>query len=183
MVRFLALLLLVGAATAQGPVSPTGRAVGQATDLDVNQPLLVEWGGQWWAGTVLEVLKDGRVKIHYTGWAARWDEVVTRQRLQLGAPVVPRPALVPPDKHWRPGALEPTGRAVKDETRLVKGQPLLVEWGGHWWGAKVLAVRHDGMVRIHYVGWEERWDEWVDPKRLLLDSNPPRVINRHPSDR
>ena len=62
---------------------PSGLEVSEQTELRPGQHLLVEWGGQWWAGGVLELRPDGKVKVHYIGWDSTWDELVPRSRLQL----------------------------------------------------------------------------------------------------
>jgi beta-lactamase regulating signal transducer with metallopeptidase domain len=41
----------------------------------------VLWEGKWWPATVLK--KDGdRTQIHYVGYASRWDEWVTKERIR-----------------------------------------------------------------------------------------------------
>jgi hypothetical protein len=40
-----------------------------------------------------------------------------------------------------------------------------VEWQGRWWPAKVLR-REGERTYIHYLGYEDSWDEWVGPKRI-----------------
>lgn len=40
-----------------------------------------------------------------------------------------------------------------------------VEWRGSWWPAQVLE-RKDGRFRIHYLGYEATWDEWVGVERI-----------------
>jgi hypothetical protein len=66
-----------------GPIASTRRAVTADTKLALNQVLQVEEFGEWFAARVLELLPDGRVKIHYLGWGSMYDEVVPRSRLQL----------------------------------------------------------------------------------------------------
>lgn len=54
-----------------------GPALGQAK----GDKFEVQWGGKWYAATVLET--DGsRTKIHYDGWSSSWDEWVTKDRLR-----------------------------------------------------------------------------------------------------
>jgi hypothetical protein len=55
-----------------------GIAEGQAVE--------VEQEGDWWAATVLRLLDNGLVRIHYTGWAATFDENVTRNRIRFPTP-------------------------------------------------------------------------------------------------
>jgi len=64
---------------------PPGTSVTPATELETGDAVLVEWGGQWWGGEVLEVLAENRVKIRYDGWGKDWDEAVARERVRLPA--------------------------------------------------------------------------------------------------
>jgi hypothetical protein len=45
------------------------------------------------------------------------------------------------------------------------GQRVDVEWHGSWWDGEIIAVRA-GLYKVHYVGWGQEWDEWVEPIRL-----------------
>jgi len=65
------------------PLPDGARKVDQDTGFDKGTPVYVEWSTVWWRGSVVEVRKDGRVKIHYTGWSSATDEIVTRNRLRL----------------------------------------------------------------------------------------------------
>ena len=81
----LATLALAPAAWATpnpGPITPTGKAVTADTPLKVGDRVEVEWSGSWYAGEILELKADGKVKIHYTGWASSYDEAVVRTRLR-----------------------------------------------------------------------------------------------------
>jgi hypothetical protein len=40
-----------------------------------------------------------------------------------------------------------------------------VEWKGEWWDAKVLK-EEKGRWRIHYLGYDDSWDEWVSKDRI-----------------
>ena len=62
--------------------------------------------------------------------------------------------------------IEPTGTPVTTDTSLTAGDAVEVKWGNQWWNGEVLKVRDDGKVKIHYVGWDKRWDEVVPRKRL-----------------
>ena len=68
-----------------GPIMPSDISVKPETTLKNGDAVQVEWRDLWWAGSVLSVLPDGSVKIHYTGWEAHWDEAVPRSRLRLPA--------------------------------------------------------------------------------------------------
>jgi hypothetical protein len=58
-------------------------------------------------------------------------------------------------------------RTKKDEARLDADltADCEVEWKGEWWDAKVLRTENDRW-RIHYIGYEKSWDEWVGPDRI-----------------
>jgi hypothetical protein len=40
-----------------------------------------------------------------------------------------------------------------------------VEWNGHWYDAKVVE-KQAARWRIHYLGYDNSWDEWVEAKRI-----------------
>jgi len=42
-----------------------------------------------------------------------------------------------------------------------------VEWHGAWYDAKVLKKKQ-GYWYIHYVDYDDSWDEWVDRDRIRL---------------
>lgn len=54
----------------------------------------------------------------------------------------------------------PTGGKTFDN-----GDPVLVEWHGRWWPAKVIEVG-SGKWKIHYDGYSNSWDEWVGTDRI-----------------
>jgi hypothetical protein len=69
----------------------------------------------------------------------------------------------------KPGPIASTGAAVTQDTPLRAGQLVQLEWNGAWWAARVVGLLPDGRVRVHYLGWEPRWDEEVPRSRLQLD--------------
>ncbi len=73
------------------PVTASGRALEEDMPLKPGDLVLVQWQSQWYAGDVLEVQDDGKVKVHFRGWGEQWDEAVSRERLQL-PPEMPPPA-------------------------------------------------------------------------------------------
>lgn len=50
------------------PVEPTGNHVTSDTKLKAGDPVVVLWEGAWWKASVMRVLDDGRVKVHYEDW-------------------------------------------------------------------------------------------------------------------
>jgi len=69
--------------TSAPPATTDPSAAAAPGQLVVGQPVLVLWNGRWWNATVIGLLADGRVRIHYDGWAASWDEDVTLDRVGL----------------------------------------------------------------------------------------------------
>ena len=61
------------------------RRVTEETELRKGDLLEAKWDERWWPAEVKKALPDGRVSIHYTGWAASYDETVPRSRLRLEA--------------------------------------------------------------------------------------------------
>ncbi|HEX4998635.1 MAG TPA: hypothetical protein VFY29_10430 [Terriglobia bacterium] len=83
--------------TAPGPIESTGNPVTAQTRLAPKQVLQVEEGRLWWAATIVDVLADERVRIHYLGWGSRSDEIVPRSRLQLDENAVDKAQRAMPD--------------------------------------------------------------------------------------
>jgi hypothetical protein len=54
---------------------------------------------------------------------------------------------------------------VEDEATPRVGQRVEVEYKGRWYRAKIKEV--DGeQTQVHYVGYDDSWNEWVGPARL-----------------
>lgn len=138
--------------TRPGGEEARGAAVDSATPIAVGQPVQIEWNGSWFPGLVLAVHSDGRVRVHYGGWADSYDEDVPRDRLRVlaGGTVT----------------VEPRGDVATAESELSVGQPVQVDWNGSWYAATVLALTADGGVRIHYEGWADSFDEDVPRSRI-----------------
>ena len=61
-----------------------------------------------------------------------------------------------------------SNRIVED----TRGKPAVkVEWQGEWYPAVVLETK-DGKYRIHYVGYDSSWDEWVGKDRIRFPKKP-----------
>jgi len=56
--------------------------------------------------------------------------------------------------------------ATADKTWKV-GDACEVQWKGTWYKSKVLEIK-DGKYKIHYEGWDKKWDEWVTTKRMRV---------------
>lgn len=141
----LALCLLLGAqaAVAETPEAAPAPKVASSAPAKakhvVGDRVMIAWGGSWWTSSVIAVLTDGRLVIHYDGWGNEWDELVNdaaRVRTEVQGP-----------------------------SSYKVGDAAFVEWKGSWWPAKVTAVAKGGYA-IHYDGYGPEWDEVVAPSRM-----------------
>ena len=64
-------------------VSFPAQAVSMPLNPIASGPIEVKWGQRWWPASTLQV-QGTQYLIHYTGWAASWDEWVTRDRIRSG---------------------------------------------------------------------------------------------------
>jgi hypothetical protein len=143
----------------------------------------IEWGGQWWPGTIVASLRPGVWRVHYEGWAASYDEEVDRSRLRhafvsAGAPprrlrLVAAGALLAAAVC---GAVVVAASAPSSGVRApasgnpvltyAAGQEVRIEWGRTWWKGRIVAVHAKDRYLVHYDGWSSSWDEVVGPERL-----------------
>jgi hypothetical protein len=64
--------------------------------------------------------------------------------------------------------VEPSGIPMQPETPLDVGAIVLANSQGQWWRAEVVGIEDGDMVRIHYPGWEDEWDESVSKTELQV---------------
>ena len=67
--------------------------------------------------------------------------------------------------------VRPSEKPVSAETELDVGSSVLVEWKNRWWNGSVLEELPNGGVRIHYEGWDAKYDEVVPRSRLQLPTH------------
>ena len=112
-----------------------------AADYRVGEKVDVQWKGDWYPAKVIEV-KSGQWKIHYDGFSSAWDEWVKADRIRAAQ-----------------------GASPASRASWKVGDRVKVSWKGSWYPASILDV-DDGKYRIHYDGYEDSWDEWVDALRI-----------------
>lgn len=44
--------------------------------------------------------------------------------------------------------------------------------------AKVIEISSEGMLRVHYTGWNTRYDEWIKPQRIALNVTQHEARNK-----
>jgi len=86
-------------------------------------------------------VRGSRFHVHYYGWEDSDDEWVTATQIRNLRRIT-----------------YPAGANVE------------VSWQGKWYAAKVLKVER-GVHLIHYLGYDDGWDEWVSDKRIRLQRN------------
>jgi hypothetical protein len=67
----------------QPPGPSPGEPVSEETQLSPGDAIQGYKNGSWRDATVLAVLDDGRVKVHWIGFGDEWDEAVPRSRLRI----------------------------------------------------------------------------------------------------
>lgn len=101
----------------------------------------VLWKGTWYAAKVTRVNEEQtRCFIRYTGYGSEWDEWVGQDRIRI-----------------KGAAVSADGFSAGDEVE--------VKWKGSWYPASVLETKGN-KYKIHYDGYSDSWDEWIDPSRI-----------------
>jgi len=152
-----------------------------ASAFSVGDTVEVDWHGSWWPAEIVRINKDKSVLIHYVGYDSSSDEIVTMNRIrqpEAGEAGTPPP---PPPGPVGASGLEALliGEPVSAKTPLQPGDKVTIDWNGSWWAGEVVAVHQDGGVRVHYAGWESKWDETVPRSRLQLPSEKRKPITIH----
>lgn len=140
--------LLAGSAFASRPVrtAPTPQCHSERVE--------VLWGDRWWVADVIGVRK-GFEKVHYVGWASSWDEwVPTADTVRCGT-----------DQATKAAVQKEAAAALKALGPRVPGRRVEVLWGGSWWQAVEYGTRN-GLVEVHYLGWAQPYDQWIEPQRI-----------------
>jgi large subunit ribosomal protein L7/L12 len=178
------------------PVPADLEPVTSAVPLVKGAPLKAEWGSKWNDVTVLDVLSDSRVRIHWDGWSNTWDEdrdlstlMVTKQtladlkkpgakeqfaeRLEKQASTFgsARPGFASRQLKDYPIRIAIPGNAVRinAETPVQEGTKLGCSWGSRWYDVTVLAVHDDGTLKIRWDQYGSAWDGDISRECLIID--------------
>ncbi|VVD01543.1 unnamed protein product [Leptidea sinapis] len=83
----------------------------------------------------------------------------------------------------RPSSNEPT-RPRGCNVKAQVGDKLKVYYGPTQseskvtYEAKVIEISREGMLRVHYTGWNTRYDEWIKPQRIALNVTQHEATNK-----
>lgn len=146
-----------------GPVEPSS-VVNTGVQLSVGDKVQVRWRDGWYIASVLRVEENGDVYVSFDGYGSEWNDTVTRDRIRLIAPGTEAPAGGQAEKKQ----VLPPNKEVTPQTKLEVGRKLLVSWYGKWYPGEVLSLEPDGKVKIHFTGWDSKYDEIVERDRLRV---------------
>jgi hypothetical protein len=125
----------------------------------VGDHVLVEWEGNVYPAMIVGAEGPTKLKVHYDGYDAIWDEVVSRDRIKgyvEGNVVHPEPP--PKVRQKAMSAAQTNVYRIGDRVR--------VEWRGQMYPAQVTAIVGQERYRIHYEGYGNEWDETVGLNRI-----------------
>src|SRR5262245_14273581 len=108
--------------------------------------------GAVWIAVVLEKAQGATLAAQKAG---AYQQVVEYPHSDEGKPVAPSGVRVGPD------------------TPLKVGSRVLSFSQGRWWRAEVTALEPDGLVRLHFPGWDAKWDTVVPREELQVDPSAP----------
>lgn len=66
-----------------------------------------------------------------------------------------------------PGPVTLGGALIPGGIKLERGTPLLAEWQGDWYEARLIGYEGD-RPRVHYWGWEGTWDMLLEPAQVRV---------------
>jgi hypothetical protein len=67
----------------------------------------------------------------------------------------------------------PSNVPVGPETPLKVGSRVLAFSQGRWWRADVIGLEPGDRVKLHFPGWDAKWDTVVPRAELQVDPNAP----------
>jgi len=118
----------------------------------ISSRLEVRSDGDWYKARVIDVRGDS-CRVHYFGFEDSDDEWVTRRQMRIP----PRLAGEKSGNEWR----------WSNEYR--PGANVEVSWHGQWYAARILEGE-SGRHLVHYVGYDDSWNEWVNDQRIRRPS-------------
>lgn len=109
-----------------------------AAQYRVGDKVMVKWQGKWYPANIIAKKSATVYRIHYLGWNSSFDEDVSIKNIK---------PYVATNASWK------------------VGDKVMVKWGSQWWKAVILEVRKDG-YKVHYEGYDAKWDEVVASSRI-----------------
>ncbi len=149
--------------------------VGCSKPYRVGDYVWVEWEeGAYYPAYIKQKKSNTRYRVHFEGYASRWDEDVTLDRIRgrIEGPATPPP---PPKKvqlvtgtgpqKSKDGT--PAAASAQPVSRYQEGDRVRVRWRGSIYKATVIGVVKSDEILVHYDGHESAWDEVVSVDRIV----------------
>lgn len=135
----------------------------------VGDYVLVEWGEDklLYPAYIVERRGKSHFRIHYEGYASRWDEVVPLPRIK--GRVVGQVTPPPPPRRVRVAL----GLSVEDKgekapvSQFKVGDRVMVKWRESTYRANVIEIVSATELKVHYEGHETAWDEIIPVSRII----------------
>jgi hypothetical protein len=117
---------------------------------------------EWRLAKVIKVDKKyNRWLVHYTNTEAQADTWLTQASLR---PIERPPLAKFPITHSMP-------------IRVRVGETVFAAWHNELIPATIVAIDQERW-RVHYLGYDRYWDEWIDASRLLPLDEPPSPVQK-----
>ena len=112
--------------------------------------------GRWYEGTIIAMHGNDQVRVHFDGWNSNFDELMVKSPERL-APL-----------HLHSIKRKNKRKAQRKFRDFEDGDIIdCKDTMGDWYESVVLDVKDD-QVLIHYEGWPNVWDEWIDKSSSRL---------------
>ena len=121
--------------------------------------VLVEWEKNVYPAVIIESPTPGKLKVHYEGYDAIWDEVIARDRVKGPA----EGNIVHPE----PPAKVRAKAIAAAQTNVYKiSDRVRVEWHGTMYPAIIVGIVGQERYRVHFEGYGDEWDDTVGLARI-----------------
>lgn len=134
----------------------------------VGDRVLVTWCEGEYPAFVVQRKGPARYRVHFEGYAERWDTDVGAEEVlrRLPEPMEPGPPLCPRVARAMGIKAEPD-KGEDAISPYAEGDKVFVTWRNAVYKATVIEVIDRGHLRVHYEGHESAWDEVITPDRIV----------------
>jgi len=143
----------------------------------IGEFVLVEWeeGQPPYPAFIVAMKGKSRYRVHFDGYANRWDQDVTIDRIKgrveghVLRPPPPKKVLAAQglDAQQKADASGQTNASRTSTGQYQVGDRVKVRWRGTVYPATVVSVVGPDQYLIHYDGHENAWDETVGTQRIV----------------
>jgi RNA binding activity-knot of a chromodomain len=123
----------------------------------ISNRLEVRSEGDWYKARIIDA-RSGTYRVHYFGFEDTDDEWVTRRQFRI-------PAIVAGGTNGNTRSSWESNQNRGEANDYRAGTNVEASWQGKWYPARLLKNQDDRHL-VHYVGYDDSWDEWVNDNRL-----------------